>query len=309
MPEADKEGKDFCIDVPMECEGFFLKGSNSLDWGMKNRLSRIFNPDSGRTVMLAVDHGYFQGPTTGLERIDINIVPLAPYADTLMLTRGILRTTIPASFRGGIVLRASGGPSILKELSNEQLAVDIEDAIRLNAHALAVQVFIGGEFETQSVNNMTRLVDIGNRYGMPVLAVTAVGKDMARDARYFRLACRMCAELGAHYVKTYYIPEGFDTVAACCPVPLVMAGGKKIPELDALTMSYNAVREGASGVDMGRNIFQSDSPVAMIQAVRGIVHEGLKPKEAYEMYRDLKGDLKKSAKKKDKKKSKKPKKK
>ncbi|MBW2086679.1 MAG: 3-hydroxy-5-phosphonooxypentane-2,4-dione thiolase [Deltaproteobacteria bacterium] len=288
MPEADKEGKDYFPDIPMESRGFFLKGANSLDWGMKNRLARIFNPDSGRTVMLAVDHGYFQGPTTGLERIDVQIVPLAPYADTLMLTRGILRTTIPPSFTGGIVLRASGGPSILKELSNEQLAVDIEDAIRLNVSALAVQVFIGGEFETQSVHNMTRLVDMGNRYGIPILAVTAVGKDMARDVRYFRLACRICAELGAHYVKTYYIPDGFNTVVASCPVPLVMAGGKKIPELDALTMSYNAIQEGAAGVDMGRNIFQSEAPVAMIQAVRGVVHDNLKPKEAYEMYLDLK---------------------
>lgn len=288
MPESDKEGKDYYLDIPVKTEEFFVKGSNSLDWGMKNRLSRIFNPDTGRTVMLAVDHGYFQGPTTGLERMDVTIVPLARYADTLMLTRGILRTTIPPSFIGGIVLRASGGPSVLKELSNEQIAVDIEDAVRLNVSALAVQVFIGGEYETQSVNNMTRLVDMGNRYGIPILAVTAVGKDMVRDARYFRLACRICAELGAHYVKTYYISDGFDTVAASCPVPLVMAGGKKIPELDALTMSYHAIQEGAAGVDMGRNIFQSEVPVAMIQAVRGIVHDNLEPNEAYEMYLDLK---------------------
>ena len=290
MPEADKEGKNYYADVPVKTEGFFLKGANSYDWGMKNRLSHIFNPESGKTVMLAVDHGYFQGPTTGLERIDLSIVPLAPYCDTLMLTRGILRTTIPPSFTGGVVLRASGGPSILKELSNEHIAVDMEDAIRLNVSAMAVQVFIGGEFETQSVNNMTRLVDMGNRYGMPILAVTAVGKDMARDARYFRLACRMCAELGAHYVKTYYIPDGFDTMAASCPVPLVMAGGTKIPEPDALTMTYNAIQEGAAGVDMGRNIFQSESPVAMIKSVRGIVHDGLNPKDALEMYNDLKAE-------------------
>jgi len=288
MPEVDQEGKDYGLDIPVKTEGFFLKGSHALDWGMQNRLSRIFNPDTGRTVMLAIDHGYFQGPTTGLERIDLNIVPLAPYADTLMLTRGILRTTIPPTYRGGIVLRATGGPSILKELSNEQIAVDREDAIRLNVSALAVQVFIGGEFETQSIHNMTRLVDMGNRYGIPILAVTAVGKDMSRDARYFRLACRICAELGAHYIKTYYIPDGFDTVAASCPVPLVMAGGKKLPELDALQMSYNAVQEGAAGVDMGRNIFQSDAPVAMIKAVRGVVHEGLKPKEAYQLFLDIK---------------------
>jgi putative autoinducer-2 (AI-2) aldolase len=241
--------------------------------------------------MLAIDHGYFQGPTTGLERIDLNIVPLAPYADTIMLTRGILRTTIPPTYRGGIVLRATGGPSILKELSNEQIAVDMEDAVRLNVSALAVQVFIGGEFETQSVHNMTRLVDRGNRYGIPILAVTAVGKDMARDARYFRLACRICAELGAHYIKTYYIPDGFDTVAASCPVPLVMAGGKKLPELEALQMSYNAVQEGAAGVDMGRNIFQSDAPEAMIQAVRGVVHKNLKPQEAYELFLEIKNKL------------------
>lgn len=287
MPEADKEGKDYCLDVPVECRGFFLKGSDSLDWGIKNRLARIFNPESGRTVMLAIDHGYFQGPTSGLERIDVKILPLAPYADTLMLTRGILRTTVPPAYGGGIVLRASGGPSILKELSNEQLAVDIEDALRLNVSALAVQVFIGGEFETQSVHNMTRLVDIGMRYGMPVLAVTAVGRDMARDARYFRLACRICAELGAHYVKTYYIPDGFESVTATCPVPVVMAGGKKIPEADALQMSYRAIQEGAAGVDMGRNIFQSENPVAMIQAVRAVVHQDFKPEQAYQLYLEL----------------------
>ncbi len=290
MPEVDKEGKLFSQDVEMKSEGFFLKGSNSLDWGMKNRLSRIFNPVSGRTVMLAIDHGYFQGPTIGLERIDLNILPIAPYADTLMLTRGILRSTVPPSYTKGIVLRASGGPSVLKELSNEHLAVDIEEAVRLNVAALAVQVFIGGEYETQTVNNMTRLVDMGMRYGIPTLAVTAVGAQMKRSARYFRLACRMCAELGAHYVKTYYIPKGFEKVAATCPVPIVMAGGKKIPEKDALVMSYNAVQEGAAGVDMGRNIFQSESPVAMIKAVGKVVHEDMKPDEAYEYYLDTKNE-------------------
>ncbi len=290
MPEADKEGKDYCLDVPPECKGFFLKGSNSLDWGMKNRLARIFNPETGRTVMLAVDHGYFQGPTTGLERIDVNIVPIAPYADCLMLTRGILRSIIPPSYTKSIVLRASGGPSILKELSNEELAMNMEDAARLNVSALAVQVFIGGEYETQTVTNMTRLIDMGTRYGIPTLAVTAVGKKMARDARYFRLACRICAELGAHYVKTYYVPEEFETVTASCPVPIVMAGGTKMLELDALTMAYNAVQQGAAGVDMGRNIFQSDAPVAMIQAVSAVVHKNLPPQQAFEMYNDLKNE-------------------
>ncbi|MHC4913429.1 MAG: 3-hydroxy-5-phosphonooxypentane-2,4-dione thiolase [Planctomycetota bacterium] len=207
MPEADagKEAKRFYEDIPMEKRGFFLKGASSLDWGMKNRLSRTFNPDTGRTVMLAIDHGYFQGPTTGLERIDLSIVPLMPYADAIMLTRGILRTTVPPWLTKPIVMRCSGGPSILKELSDEHLAVDIEDAIRMNVAAITLQVFIGGEFESRSVHNMTRLVDMGLRYGIPVMAVTAVGKDMVRDARYFRLACRMCAELGVHFVKTYYV--------------------------------------------------------------------------------------------------------
>ncbi|MCJ7777160.1 MAG: 3-hydroxy-5-phosphonooxypentane-2,4-dione thiolase [Sedimentisphaerales bacterium] len=292
MPEADnaKQVKKFYEDVPMKAEGFFLKGANALDWGMKNRLSRIFNPDTGRTVMFAIDHGYFQGPTTGLERIDLMIVPLMCYADSIMLTRGILRTSVPPTLNKPIVMRCSGGPSILKELSNEELAVDIEDAIRMNVSAVTLQVFIGGEYETRSVHNMTRLVDMGLRYGIPTMAVTAVGKDMVRDARYFRLACRICAELGAQFVKTYYVEKEFETVTASCPVPIVMAGGKKIPELDALTMAYRAIQKGAAGVDMGRNIFQSDAPKAMMQAIYKIVHEDAKPDDAYELYQTLKNE-------------------
>jgi putative autoinducer-2 (AI-2) aldolase len=295
MPDAEgaKESKDFHLDRPFPKDSFFLKGSGNLDWGMKNRLSRIFNPASGRTVMLAFDHGYFQGPTTGLERIDVTILPLAQYVDALMLTRGILRSIIPPTTDKAIVVRASGGPSILKELSNERIAVDIEDALRINAAAMAVQVFIGGEFETQSVHNMTRLVDAGNRYGIAVLGVTAVGKELVRDARYLGLACRIIAELGAHYVKTYYCEDGFETVTAACPVPIVMAGGKKLPELEALTMAYNAVQQGAAGVDMGRNIFQSDDPIAMVQAVRAVVHDNRKPAEAYDFYQTLKSKRKK----------------
>ncbi|MBF0100031.1 MAG: 3-hydroxy-5-phosphonooxypentane-2,4-dione thiolase [Desulfobacterales bacterium] len=283
-----KEAKVFYTDVPQQTEGFFLKGSNSYDWGMKNRLSKIFNPKSGKTLMLAIDHGYFQGPTTGLERIDITILPLVQYANTLMLTRGILRSMVPPSTDKAIVVRASGGPSILKELSNEDLAINMEEAIRMNVSAMAVQVFIGGEYEKQSVINMTRLVDMGMRYGIPTLAVTAVGKDMARDARYFRLAVRICAELGAHFIKTYFVEKDFETVAACCPVPIVIAGGKKIPERDAISMAYRAIQEGASGVDMGRNIFQSDSPKAMIQAIQSVVHDGETPEKAYELYQTLK---------------------
>lgn len=290
MPDPDNltESKQYYCDISQETEGFYLKGSNSLDWGMKNRLARIFNPDSGRTVMLAFDHGYFQGPTQGLERVDINILPLVPYADTLMLTRGILRTVIPPSTTKAIVLRVSGGTSILKELSNEEIAVDIEDSIRLNVSAMAVQVFVGGEYERESIINMTRMVDIGTRYGIPTLAVTAVGKEMTRDARYFRLATRICAELGAHYIKSYYIEDGFETVISCCPVPIVIAGGKKIPEFDALKMAYKAIQEGAAGVDMGRNIFQSDAPLAMIQAVNAVVHKNETPEMAYELYKTLK---------------------
>ncbi len=292
MPDIDslKESKNYYLDIPACNQAYFLKGSGALDWGMQNRLSRIFRADSGRTVMLAVDHGYFQGPTSGLERMDVNIVPLTPYADALMLTRGALRSTIPSTFGRGVVMRASGGPSILRELSNEQIAVDMEDGIRMNVAAMAVQVFIGGEGETQSIYNMTRLVDAGYRYGIPVLGVTAVGKSMTRDARYFRLACRMAAELGANIVKTYYVEEDFDTVTASCPVPIVMAGGKKLPELEALSMAYKAVSEGAAGVDMGRNIFQSEAPVAMIQAVSKVVHEFMQPKDAYELFLTLKND-------------------
>ncbi len=285
MPEQDTMvAKEFHEDVPQENRGFFLKGSASYDWGMQNRLSRIFNPDTGRTVMLAVDHGYFQGPTTGLERIDLSIVPLVRHADALMCTRGILRSVVPATENHAIVVRASGGPSILKELSDEEVALDVEDALRMNVSALAVQVFVGGEFETRSIHNMTQLVDRGLRFGMPVMAVTAVGRDMVRDAKYLRLACRMAAELGAQFVKTYYVPEGFSTITASCPVPIVMAGGKKLPELDALTMAYRAVEEGASGVDMGRNIFQSADPDAMIQAVRAVVHDGKNPQEAHDEF-------------------------
>jgi len=290
MPEADANDlKNFHPGVPQRSEGFFLKGSAHYDWGLQNRLARIFSPKSGRTVMLAFDHGYFQGPTTGLERIDLSIVPLVPYADTLMLTRGILRSLIPPAGAPAVVVRASGGPSILKELSNERLALDIEEAIRLNAAALAVQVFIGGEHETQSVHNLTRLVDAGNRYGIPILAVTAVGRELVRDAKYLRLATRICAELGAHYVKTYYCAEDFDTVTSCCPVPIVIAGGKKLPELEALQMAHDAVTQGASGVDMGRNIFQSAAPEAMIRAVRAVVHDGATPRKAMDLYRQLAG--------------------
>ncbi len=284
-----KDGKDFGLDRPADTSSFFLKGSAHLDWGMKNRLSRIFNPKTGRTVMLAFDHGYFQGPTTGLERIDLNIAPLADYADVLMATRGAMRSSISPTTQKPLVLRASGGNSILGDLSEETVAVDIEDGLRMNAVAMAAQVYIGGTYQHQSIKNVLKLIDTGMRYGMPTLAVTGVGKDMARDARYFGLASRIAAEIGAHYVKTYFVEEGFERVTAGCPVPIVIAGGKKLPERDALDMAYRAIDQGASGVDMGRNIFQAEDPVAMIQAVSKVVHELEKPDKAFQLYNDLKG--------------------
>lgn len=283
-----KDGKDFGLDKPADRQGFYLKGLAHYDWGLKNRMGRIFNPKTGRTVMLAFDHGYFQGPTTGLERVDLTILPLAEYADVLMCTRGVLRAQIPPTVTKPVVLRCSGGNSILSELSNETIAVDIEDAIRLGACAMAAQVYIGAEYEHKSITNVIKLIDTGMRYGIPTLAVTGVGKDMARDARYFGLATRIAAEIGSHYIKSYFIEDGFEKVVAACPVPIVIAGGKKLPELEALEMAYKAVDQGAAGVDMGRNIFQSDDPVAMIQAVGKVVHELEKPEKAFQMYNDLK---------------------
>ncbi|MCE5194740.1 MAG: 3-hydroxy-5-phosphonooxypentane-2,4-dione thiolase [Nitrospiraceae bacterium] len=262
-----------------------------MDWGLKNRLSRIIKQD-GRTVMLAVDHGYFLGPTTGLEDAERTIKPLLPYADALMPTRGIVRACVNPSTDTPIILRVSGGNSILNEdLSNEGITVSMEDAVRLNVAAVALSIYIGSVNQKETLLNLTKLIDEGQRYGIPVLAVTAVGKEMVRDARYLALSCRIAAELGAHIVKTYYC-ENFEKVVKTCPVPLVMAGGKKLPELEALELTYKAVSEGAAGVDMGRNIFQSDAPVAMIQAVRAIVHDNVAPKKAYELYESLKKSLK-----------------
>lgn len=283
-----KDGKDFGLDQPQDKQGFYLKGLANYDWGIKNRMSRIFNPKSGRTVMLAFDHGYFQGPTKGLERIDLNILPLVEHADVLMCTRGVLRAMIPPSVTKPVVLRCSGGNSILSELSNETIAVDIADATRLGVCAMAAQIYIGAEYEHKSIANVIKLIDTGLTAGIPTLAVTGVGKDMARDARYFGLATRIAAELGAQYVKSYFIEEGFERVTAGCPVPIVIAGGKKLPEREALEMAFKAVDQGAAGVDMGRNIFQSDDPVAMIQAVGKVVHDLMPSDQAFEMYNDLK---------------------
>ncbi len=257
-----------------------------MNWGMKNRISRIIR--TGRCVMLAVDHGYFQGPTTGLESLGKTVAPLLPFADALMITRGAVRNWIDPEVDIPIILRVSGGQSILKELSNEIITTSVEDAIRINASAITCSVYIGGEYEKETIGNLSGLVDEGEKYGIPVLAVTAVGKEMARDARYLGLASRICVEIGAHMIKTYYTENFGKVVEACGNVPVVIAGGKKQPEMDALQMSYNAVSEGAAGVDMGRNIFQSDRPVGMIKAVRAIVHDNKSVEEAYAIYKGSK---------------------
>ena len=287
---ADKAAgkKDFGIGIPMETPGFYLRGSAHLGWGMKNRLARIFNPKTGRTVMLAFDHGYIMGPTSGIERMDLSIPPLIPHVDCLMCTRGGIRTCIQPTVRKPLVLRCSTGATILKELSDEVIGVTVEDAVRLNASAVTCQVYIGGPGEKVTLDNLGRLINEGNRYGVPTLGVTAVGRELVRDARYLGLACRVVAELGAHFVKTYYCEPGFEEVVAGCPVPIVIAGGKKLPEKEALEMAYKAIDQGASGVDMGRNIFLAESPSAMAQAVRAVVHENEKPEKAFELYNSLK---------------------
>ena len=255
-----------------------------MDWGMRNRLAGILRPQTGRCVMLAIDHGYFQGPTTGLERPGEVVAPLLPYADALMLTRGVLRTCVDPASRIPIVLRVSGGTSVLKDdLSDEDLTVSIEDAIRLNASCVTLSIFVGSSHEKATLTNLAKLCDEGQRHGIPVLAVTAVGKEMVRDARYLGLACRIAAEMGAHVVKTYYC-DGFEKVVNGCPVPIVIAGGKKIEEREALKLAHSAVSAGAVGVDMGRNIFQSQWPVEMIRAVRAIVQENMTDAQAWEQF-------------------------
>ena len=259
--------------------------NQNMDWGMKNRVSKIIRPEDGRCVMLAVDHGYFLGPTEGLELPCRTIQPLLSHADSLMITRGVLRTSVNPNTGVPIVLRVSGGSSIIGEdLSNESITTSIEDAIKLNATCLALSIFVASKYEHQTLTALSKLVDEGEKYGIPVLAVTAVGKEMARDARYLGLACRIAAELGAHVVKTYYC-ENFERVVEGCPVPVVIAGGKKLSkEIDALELAYNAIEHGAVGVDMGRNIWQSDHPVAMIKAIRAIVHNNSDAEGAYDIF-------------------------
>ena len=257
-----------------------------MDWGLQNRISRIIKPNDNRALMLAVDHGYFLGPTEKLEIPRKTIAPILKYCDSIMLTRGVQRTSVDPKSTVPIVLRVSGGSSIIGEdLSNEQITVSIKDAIRLNASALAMSVFVGSKYEQQTIVNLGKLVNDAVEYDIPVLAVTAVGKEIGqKDARYLSLACRIAAEQGAHIVKTYYC-ENFEKVVESCPVPIIVAGGKKMAERDALELTYNSIKHGAVGVDMGRNIWQSENPVPMIRAARAIIHGNANVDEAYELYK------------------------
>ncbi|WP_409967278.1 3-hydroxy-5-phosphonooxypentane-2,4-dione thiolase [Bengtsoniella intestinalis] len=286
---GNKAAHEYHLGTPVAQEGFFVKGAAHCDWGMKSRLSRVFNPKSGNTVMLAFDHGYIMGPTAGLERIDIVIPPLIPYVDVLMASRGPLKACISPANGAANCLRMTYDSTVLyDDMSNGGgFACDINTAIAMNADCMAVQTFIGGTGEARSLELLSRTADMGSRYGIPTLGVVAVGKEMARTEKFFQLATRVVAENGANIVKSYYC-DGFERVAAACPVPIVIAGGKKLPELEALEMAYRAIAEGAHGVDMGRNIFQSDSPAGMAQAIGKIVHEGYTPTQAFEVYETVK---------------------
>lgn len=286
---GNKAAHDYHLDVPAAQEGFYVKGASHCGWGMKTRLARMFDPKSGNTVMLAFDHGYIMGPTAGLERIDLVIPPLIPYVNVLMGTRGIFRSCISPAAQVGRCLRVTYDSTVLyDDMSNGGgFASDMENALRMNADCVAVQTFIGAPGESRSLELLCRTADAGARYGMPVLGVVAVGKEMERTEKFFLLATRVLAENGANIVKSYYC-EGFEKVAAACPVPIVIAGGKKLPELEALEMAWKAIQEGAHGVDMGRNIFQSDCPAGMAQAIGKVVHGGYTPQQAYEVYQEIK---------------------
>jgi putative autoinducer-2 (AI-2) aldolase len=291
---ADSDGnassKEYYLDRPPSNDnGFPIKGAGHLEWGMKQRLASMFNPASGNTVMLAFDHGYIMGPTAGLERLDIAIPPLAPYVDVLMGTRGGIRSCIPPTITKPVCLRAGYDTSVLfDDMSNGGgVACDITQALRMNAVAWAAQTFIGTPGEARSLGLLAQLVDSGATYGVPTLGVVAVGKDMVRSEKFFLLATRLLAENGANVVKSYYC-DGFERVTAACPVPIVIAGGKKLPEDEALTMAYRAIQEGARGVDMGRNILQAEDPAAMAQAVGKVVHQSFTDAQAYEFYLDIK---------------------
>ena len=260
-----------------------------MDWGMENRMSRLIQPD-GHCFFLPIDHGYFQGPTSCLEKPGETIAPLLPYCDALFVTRGVLRAAVPAAGSKPIILRVSGGPSVVgRDLADEGLTTSIEEILRLNATAVGMSVFVGSDYEKESLLNLAELVNQCEDFGIPVMAVTAVGKELEkRDARYLSLCCRIAAELGARVVKTYWCRD-FDKVVCGCPVPVVMAGGPKCEtELEVMEFVYDGMQNGAIGLNLGRNVWQNPHPVAMMRALRAIIHENRTAKEAWELFNALK---------------------
>ncbi|MBI2917372.1 MAG: 3-hydroxy-5-phosphonooxypentane-2,4-dione thiolase [Chloroflexi bacterium] len=256
-----------------------------MDWGMENRLAQLIQPD-GHCLFMPIDHGYFQGPTRNLEEPGKTLEPLLPYSDAIFVTRGVLRSAIDPRKCKPVILRVSGGTSMVgKDLANEGLTTSMEEALRLNASAVGISIFVGTDYEKESLLNLSRLVDEGERYGIPVMAVTAVGKELEkRDARYLGLCCRIAAELGARVVKTYWC-QGFEKVVRGCPVPVVMAGGPQFDsELPVLEFVHDGMQKGAIGVNLGRNVWQNDHPVAMIRAIRAIVHDNASAREAYDLF-------------------------
>jgi putative autoinducer-2 (AI-2) aldolase len=262
-----------------------------MEWGMANRLAQLISSD-GRCLFLPVDHGYFQGPTRKLEEPRKTIEPLLPYADAIFITRGVLRSSVDPGNTKPIILRVSGGTSMVgADLANEGITTGIDEVLRLNASAMGLSIFVGTDYEKDSLLNLSKLVDEGEKYGVPVMAVTAVGKELEkRDARYLALCSRIAAELGARIVKTYWC-EGFERVVRGCPVPVVMAGGPQVDtELEVFQFVHDGIQKGAIGVNLGRNIWQNDYPIAMIRAIRAIIHDDATPEQAQEIYDTVKNE-------------------
>ena len=293
MADAERllEARDMS-EMPPEEAGTatgWIKGADNLDWGMKNRLSRLIKPD-GHCQFLPIDHGYFQGPTRCLERPQDTVRELLPYADGLFVTRGVLRASIHPRIKTPVILRVSGGTSVVgKDLANEVITTSVEEMIRLNVAAVGISIFVGSDYEKETLQNLALLVDECEDYGIPVMAVTAVGKELEkRTSRFLALSCRIAAELGARIVKTYYC-EDFDKVATGCPVPVVIAGGPKCEtELEVFEFVYDGMQKGAIGVNLGRNVWQNPHPAAIMRALNGVIHDSLTPKEAFELFQELK---------------------
>lgn len=279
-------------EEPVSAKGKWIKGAGNLDWGIRNRLSRLIKPD-GHCHFLPIDHGYFQGPTRCLERPGETVRDLIPYADGLFVTRGVLRSSISPDMDTPIILRVSGGTSVVgKDLADEVLTTSIEEMIRLNVAAVGISIFVGSDYEKESLESLAMLVNECEDYGIPVMAVTAVGKEMEkRTGRYLALACRIAAELGAKIVKTYYSAEDFDKVTNGCPVPVVIAGGPKCEtELEVFEFVYDGIQKGAIGVNLGRNVWQNPDPEAMMRALNTVIHDNAKPKEAFELFETVKSE-------------------